>query len=1459
MQLVLSRTSAQQRALDQLLADQQNAASPRYRQWLTPVSFGASFGPSQAKVDALTSWLSGQGFTGIHVNAGRTLVEFSGTAASVRAAFATTLHQVSFSSQKGGQAGSQTGSQIGYAALQAPTIPTQFAPLVAGFASLNSIPREVSVPSAPLLRRDSKSHSFTPVADVAHPETTIPSNGTVYYGISPYDFAKLYNVAPLWNASSPINGSGETIAIAGDTDINPADFVAFRSIFSLPIGSTATATGTQYLNIIYNGAQPDVTADEYHANSDTQWASATATNATIDYVASQTTEASSGLDLSAEYIVDNNLAPILVDSYYTCELQLGTAGNAFYQNLWQQAAAQGITVVTATGDSGSAACDAFHYAPAAGGLAVNGIASTPYDVAVGGTEFNTSTSPATYFNSTNASNQASITGYIPELVWNDSCTDPTVLEQSQFAGDSAEQACNSSAAQSAGYVTTAGSGGGASACTSSDGQNAASCSTGYPKPAWQTAPGVPADGVRDIPDVSLFASQGRTNTFYLVCQQDRDTDGASCNVNYPYSDFAAYGGTEIAAPAFAGIMALAAQEAGTRIGNPNPVLYALASSTAQTQGSCDATGNRGAGCIFNDITLGTNAMPCVAGSLNCTAAAGDSVGVLSAASAATGYDLASGLGSVNAYNLVQAFPSVQLAPATAILSLTPSSVVHGQAVTTTVTVSGQGAVPTGEVSINAQSANGEVGFGPLANGTYTQTFRNFPGGTYGVQAYYAGDSTYGPVNSNFVSLTVTPEPSTTTLQTLEYNPVTGTATPLSSAPYGDVWYIRADVAGQSGQGTATGNVAIDDSGAPLGAGVARLNSSGYTEDQNNGLTPGTHVFTGTYSGDPSFNPSTAAPVTLVISKGATAASVITNVATISQGGTVTFSAVIGTQSFGYAAPTGTVTFSSGSTVIGSSILLAGTNATTYQQQGTVTITLSAKTLPLGTNAITVSYPGDSNYLPSTSPAANLQVTPNTLSPTSTFVFPTPYSVAYGGSILYTAIITPGSPSPTGTVQFAVDGQNVGKPQGVVTGGFSALQTTVAGLIPGLHKLTGTYSGDTAYASSTSVVSTFLVTSSGVASSVAFTADPTNVVQGTYVSVPATVSPAVATAGAPTPTGTVQILLDGSLYAGSFALVNGTFRLSLPTSTLQVGTHVLDVYYSGDNTYASSYGEPINLIIKAPGVTPSTVTITNLPSTVGLGSTLAFTATVAPLHPVAGSPTPTGVLEVTYDGGVPSAPILLDGASAQINLPANLPLGPHTVSVFYSGDNTYDFSTSPLQTFTVVVPNFTMTPAIINDTVRNLGPGPSTYVFTLTPNTSLSFGVLFSCSGLPKNSACTFSPAAINFNGPNPVTTTLTLTLDTGVSGVVRARNTQPLSRANLVQLACLFCLGLPLTFAKRRSRLGRLAAILLLIGVVTTLNGCGHGYTDLSGLTPTGTYTITVNATSPYESHTSTLNLTVQQ
>ena len=419
MQLVLQRSPQQEAALKRLLDQQQDTSSSAYHQWLTPEVFGITFGPSDRDLSAVTSWLSAHGFTKIQVNAGRTLIEFSGTAGAVRAAFHTQIHRYNVD-----------GEQHLANAVD-PQIPAAFAPVISGIVSLNNFQHKPANRKVGRFRRDTVTNGITRLDDAANmnarpqlttsartavqPNFTMPSGGSSLYGVTPYDFAVIYNVLPLWNASTPIDGTGQTIAIVGDTDINPADFVNFRKLFSLPIGDTNTPTGTQYLNIIHNGSSPGVGPDEGEADIDTQWSAAVAKEATIDYVVSESTEVMQGTDLSAIYVVDNNLAPILSYSYGQCELFLGTSGNAFYNNLWQQATAQGITVVVATGDSGAAACDDANANYASNGLAVNGLGSTPYNVAVGGTDFYMPSGGTTYWSSSNnPTTQASAKGYIPE-------------------------------------------------------------------------------------------------------------------------------------------------------------------------------------------------------------------------------------------------------------------------------------------------------------------------------------------------------------------------------------------------------------------------------------------------------------------------------------------------------------------------------------------------------------------------------------------------------------------------------------------------------------------------------------------------------------------------------------------------------------------------------------------------------------------------------------------------------------------------------------------------------------------------------------------------------------------------------------------------------------------------------------------------------------------------------------
>jgi subtilase family serine protease len=629
MLLVLKRSPEQAAALETLLAQQSDKTSPNYHRWLTPQEFGQQFGVSDEDLQTITTWLESRGFQSIKPATGRNVIEFSGNAGQVQAAFHTAIHSYVVN-----------GKQH-WANASDPSIPQALTPAVAGIASLHNFPKRHMGHVVGNFRK-----TATGTAEPLAPLLTGSNNQGPFYAVAPYDFATIYNLLPVWNAG--ITGQGVTIGIVSDSNINLADIAQFRSLFGLPASTP---------NVIVNGTNPGIQTcesggDECEAVIDVEWSGAVAKNATIDLVVSPTTNTSNGIDLSAEYIIDKQLAPVLSESYGGCEFQLGSTENTFLNSLWMQGAGEGITIVVSAGDSGSPGCD---YAnpnvtgeqPAMDGLAVNGTGSTPYNVAVGGTDFNEFTNPAQYWNSSNTSGtQASAKGYIPEITWNDSCTNAVWGTLGGFSTN-AEANCNNS--QLANYIIPVGGGGGVSSCTTSQG-TIASCSGGYPKPSWQTGTGVPSDGKRDVPDVSLFAGDGFAGSFYAICEEDEDNGGV-CSV----SNFAGYGGTSVSTQAFAGMVALINQKAQESQGNLNTVLYPLAAQQAAV--GCNSA-SPASTCVFNDVTVGTNAQPCLKGTPNCSVTnSSDANGVLSGYNAGTGYDVATGLGTINAANLVNSFDS----------------------------------------------------------------------------------------------------------------------------------------------------------------------------------------------------------------------------------------------------------------------------------------------------------------------------------------------------------------------------------------------------------------------------------------------------------------------------------------------------------------------------------------------------------------------------------------------------------------------------------------------------------------------------------------------------------------------------------------------------------------------------------------------------------------------------------
>jgi pseudomonalisin len=599
----LESSPEQETALQQLLAEQQDPSSPQYHAWLTPEQFGQQFGPAQQDIDAITDWLQSAGFRVTEVAAGRKSIEFSGTAQQVESAFHTQINQYELNGERH------------FANATDISIPAALAPVVAGVVSLHNFgPRPLHhvVAAAP----------FNPQADF--------SGGV--HGLAPDDFAAIYNVSSLW--SGGYDGTGQSIAIVGDTDIKLSDVTAFRALTGLPVNNPT---------FILNGKDPGiVSGEETEADLDVEWSGAVAKGASITLVTSASTNTSDGITLSAEYIVSHVVAPVMSLSYGLCEGELGSS-NQFYGSLWQQAAAEGIAVFVAAGDSGSAGCDVPYSAasngsnttkPASGGFAINGLASTPYNVAVGGTEFNDTASPATYWNTANGTPLASAKGYIPEIAWNES---------------------SYTSAGASGNSLYAGGGG---------------VSTVWPRPSWQSAPGVPSGSMRLVPDVSLTAAG---HDGYLIEQE---------------GSLYLVGGTSAPTPSFAGLMAIVNQYTHAVNGNPNGKFYALGAQAPS---------------VYHDVTSGTNAVPCTGGSANCsTSAPSTNAGKMNGYSAGTGYDLATGLGSVNAYTLATTWGGTSTGPS--IVSLSPNPMT-ASASSQSLTISGAGFVAgTGlKVTVGAAS------------------------------------------------------------------------------------------------------------------------------------------------------------------------------------------------------------------------------------------------------------------------------------------------------------------------------------------------------------------------------------------------------------------------------------------------------------------------------------------------------------------------------------------------------------------------------------------------------------------------------------------------------------------------------------------------------------------------------------------------------------------------------------
>lgn len=922
MLVMLRRSDAQQKALDELVAAQQDPKSASYHKWLTPAQFGARFGVADADVQAVTSYLAGQGFSVGRVFKGKMAVEFSGTTGQVRSAFHTQIHSYT------------VHGQSFHANASAPQIPAALAPVVKGVTLNNYKPAQ----------QVSRKMVLNPKTGRAHPLYSDATNLAV--ALSPGDLGVIYDIP------GTATGSGVTVGVIGDSNINLAIPANYRTLFQLP-ANTPT--------VIVDGTDPGINTDANIAYGEIELLAATAPQAKVNFYTAATTDLDTGLDFATLRAVDDNESQVLVFGFEGCEANLGPSVNFMFGDLWQQASAQGVSVVVGSGSGGAAGCDASAngVAPetvATQGLAVNGYASTPWDTAVAPSDFfygpTGSINPNdpnsiffTYWSETNggAAGFTSAKQYIPEQPSN-----------------SSDQATNQGPVVPS-VVVAAGGGISTLGQTTFDGTQSP-----YPQPSYQAgvAGGI-STTARVVPDVSFFGSNYTNGSDYILC-----IDAADCVDGTPDSvQYTAAGDSSLAASAFAGVAALVVQAHGAQ-GNLNNGLYAT---------------HAAAPAAFHDITAGTNKVACAPGSPDC---GGD--GFTSGYNAGPGYDAASGLGSVDVTQLINNWHSGSgSGTATVTLSLTQagqpvSSFLHNAPVQLNVTATGSAGTPTGDVAIGTPSNGKEK------NGITSLTLDNtgaavfpgigglLPGGSYSLVARYAGDANYAPAVAS-IPVTVTAVPSKLIIET------SGGAGPLpiyngQSLPYGtnvSFTFFVQNATDNNDPYAATGYVKLTDGGKQVT--VLPLDAEGFASFSSSQLAAGSHIFNGTYSGDATFSaagltgPAPSLVIagvpttTTLISTDATPAvanNIVTLVATVTPNQACNPLAPCPTG----AAPGGRVRFKKGATILGTVTLGQGVNTGSSPSSSAV-LTLARNTFTTNSsNSIVATYlpNGTGDYLGSSS-------------------------------------------------------------------------------------------------------------------------------------------------------------------------------------------------------------------------------------------------------------------------------------------------------------------------------------------------------------------------------------------------------------------------------------------------------------------------------------------------------------
>ncbi len=682
--LVLKRSPQQQKAFEQFLQQLQDPASPNYHRWLTPVQVGRRFGASEHDIAAISAWLRSQGLSVNSVANSRMMIDFSGNATLVGAAFATQMHYYVVNGEQR------------MATADDPQIPSALSGVIQSVSGLNTV-NDHSYHGA--------GQAHVPARGVGSdsPALSVCNNGSCSYFVTSDDFAVIYDV------NSAYMGLGQTIAIIGRSRVYDPDLQNFESLtgitFTLPTVIVPPAGQDPGQPA---GTGGSASGDQVEATLDVMRAASVAPGATVDLVISADNDAIglNGIRVAAAYVVDTNPVPaqIMNISFGACEADRNQSDVQFWDTLFSQGSAEGISTFVASGDAGAAGCDSYFKTPPATQIASpNYICASSYSTCVGGTEFADASDPSAYWSSTNSGNLSSALRYIPEGGWNEPLN-------------------------SKGGTQAASSGGGYSSY--------------IPTPSWQVGTGVPGTQGRYTPDIA-FTAAGHDG--YFGCLAATPSPSATCVPNSQSEFYFEYFfGTSAASPDMAGITALLNQKLGGAQGELNQRLYQLAANPANG--------------VFHDVTVTTSAVSdCVVTTPsmcnNSTPSPTALTGGLSGYFVTAGFDEVTGLGSIDVGNLLNSYFPGSATTTTVASSLNPAT--QGVLVTFTATVSTTGTnPPTGTVTFN----NGltALGTGTL-NGSEVATFTTstLAVGTDPITAFYAGDGNNAASTSPILTQTIT--------------------------------------------------------------------------------------------------------------------------------------------------------------------------------------------------------------------------------------------------------------------------------------------------------------------------------------------------------------------------------------------------------------------------------------------------------------------------------------------------------------------------------------------------------------------------------------------------------------------------------------------------------------------------------------------------------------------------------